>query len=292
MLDRSRTYLLDGAMGTELARRGARTDRPLWSARALIEQPALVLTIHNEYVEAGAEILTTNTFRTTPRAFRNAGVADRSAELTDLAVTLAGEARAKAAHEVMIAGSLAPLEDCYRPDLVPSGQELADEHGLHAERLARNGADILLCETLGTIREAKAACKAALDTGRPVVVSFLCRADSRLYGGEPLEEAVRQIASLCPFGIAVNCMPARAIRGALDVLRSATALPLGAYGNVGMEGKEQAESMTHAVSAEEYASLATTWLEGDMLFVGGCCGTTPEYIRRLRMILPRNRSGR
>src|SRR5262245_30418452 len=107
--------LLDGGTGTELLRRGYRTTLPLWSAGALLDRPDLVAAIHADYAKAGAEIVTANTFRTNVRALRKAGLEARAPELNRLAVKLARDSGAP-----FVAGSIAPLEDCYRPDLVPS----------------------------------------------------------------------------------------------------------------------------------------------------------------------------
>src|ERR1700690_3998347 len=106
-----RPVLLDGAMGTELERRGIPAGLPLWSAQALLTSPETVRRIHDEYIDAGAEIITSNTFRTTRRTFLRGGLPDRSEELTALAVALARESTgASPGKRVLIAGSMAPLE--------------------------------------------------------------------------------------------------------------------------------------------------------------------------------------
>ncbi|MEK9139284.1 MAG: homocysteine S-methyltransferase family protein, partial [Bacteroidota bacterium] len=122
----SRTPLiLDGAMGTELQRRGVDTGLPLWSANALMVHPEVILQIHKEYIEAGADIITTNTFRTTRRTFQRANLPDRSHALTKTALKLAQQARESFPdRQLLVAGSIAPVEDCYRPDLVPSEKEM------------------------------------------------------------------------------------------------------------------------------------------------------------------------
>jgi S-methylmethionine-dependent homocysteine/selenocysteine methylase len=142
-LTRGEIVLLDGAMGTELERRGVPTKLPLWSAQALVSAPDRVREVHEEYVRAGAEILTANTFRTTPRSLRSAGMDGQADRLTELAITLCREARARAGldREVSIAGSMAPLEDCYRPDLAPPAGAMMEEHGDQAARLKRAGAE-------------------------------------------------------------------------------------------------------------------------------------------------------
>src|SRR6185312_14491294 len=122
--------LMDGGMGSELEHRGGPTTLPLWSAEALLTHPEVVLQIHNEYRDAGAEIMITDTFRTTRRAFANKGIAEPAASATALACALAQEARqsAQAEREIYIAGSIAPLEDCYSPELTPPQSEIEVEH--------------------------------------------------------------------------------------------------------------------------------------------------------------------
>jgi homocysteine S-methyltransferase len=285
--------MLDGAMGTELHRRGVDTGLPLWSAAAVVTHPQVVRRIHLEYIESGADIITTNTFRTTARSFRRAGLSDRSEELTARAVALAIEAcAARRDRDVLIAGCMAPLEDCYRPDLVPSKEELTREHAELAGRLARYGVDFLLLETIGSLREAQAACAAAAETGKEVVVSFLVKADGTLYGGEPLQEAVQAVHEQGALALSLNCLSPRLLQTPLKLLRQLTDLPLGIYGNVGRPGQEQAEEFVAEVSAEEYAAFAAEWISAGASIVGGCCGTTPAMMRAVRERLDGDSQGR
>src|SRR5262249_42471529 len=151
--------------------------------------PDKVREIHEEYAQAGADVLTANTFRTTPRALAKAGrKAGDADELTTLAVEAAREARraVAAGREIWIAGSMAPLEDCYRSDLAPDPEVAEQEHKEQAFRLMRAGADVILIETMNTIAEAVAAVRGALATGLPVLVSFLPRSAQELWSGEDL----------------------------------------------------------------------------------------------------------
>ncbi|HMK39664.1 MAG TPA: homocysteine S-methyltransferase family protein [Bacteroidota bacterium] len=289
LLERRRPVILDGAMGTELHRRGVDTGLPLWSAHALLSSPETVRRIHREYLGAGADIITSNTFRTTRRTFLRAGLPDRSAELTSLAVALAADAIAEREGErALLAGSMAPLEDCYRPELVPPEEILRQEHAEQAGRLAEAGVDFLLLETMGTVREAAAAAGAAQATGLEYVVSFLCRPDGSLYGGEPLSEAVCQVAGRSPAALSLNCISPRSMKRPLSNLLSALRtvpgagqLPVGLYANVGAPGEEHGTVFRRDVGPEAYARLAGTWVKSGVSFIGGCCGTTPEYIRAL-----------
>ncbi len=116
-IDGSKILLLDGATGTELDRRGVDISLPLWSARAIIDAPQAVQDIHSEYLAAGADAITANTFRTHRRSLAKAGLGDQAAELTRHAVQIATRARDQHNPAAMVLGSVAPLEDCYRPDM-------------------------------------------------------------------------------------------------------------------------------------------------------------------------------
>ncbi len=288
LLERRRPVILDGAMGTELERRGIRTGLPLWSAHALITSPETVGRIHDEYIEAGADIITTNTFRTTRRAFLRAGLPDRSGELTARAVALAGESSAAFPGErVLLAGSMAPLEDCYHPELVPEEEALREEHAEHAGRLAESGVDFLLLETMGTLREAAAAAGAASGTGLEFVVSFLCNREGSLYSGEPLGEAVRLVMRLSPAAFSLNCVSpgfmGRSLANLQSALRATAGgehVPVGLYANVGAPGGEHGPLLMD-VSPGAYAEFAMTWVDAGASLIGGCCGTTPEHIRAI-----------
>jgi S-methylmethionine-dependent homocysteine/selenocysteine methylase len=288
MIKRKSPLILDGAMGTELQRRGLDIDLPLWSANALIGNPEIVLQVHRDYIAAGADIITANTFRTTRRTMRRGGLPDRSRQLTVTAVDLARQARETFPdREILIAGSISPLEDCYRPDLVPGDRELREEHAEHAERLAENGVDFILLETMNTMREAHAACAAATAAGKEVVVSFICDHEGHLYSGEPLLGAIKMLLEFHPTGFSINCVPPRYMKRAIDNLATATDRPFAVYGNVGVPDNERhGLAFTHDVLEEEYAAYAREWLRSGASIIGGCCGTTPEYIRVLRKNLP------
>jgi S-methylmethionine-dependent homocysteine/selenocysteine methylase len=281
-----RPLLLDAAMGTELQRRDADTTLPLWSARPLLRDPELVWTIHGDEVGAGAEILTANTFRTHARSLAKAGLGDRSGELTARAVQLAHQAAAAPGRDIFVAGSLSPLEDCYRPDLVPDDDALAREHGAQAKFLAEAGVDLILAETLNTIREARAALAAAKATGLPVVLSLVTDGEGKLLSGETIADAARALAPLGPDVIGINCVPAARLGGDLALLQEASPdLALSAYGNLGRPADDKGWKFTEELSPEAYEELARGWLATGARIVGGCCGTTPEHTRALRKLL-------
>jgi S-methylmethionine-dependent homocysteine/selenocysteine methylase len=275
--------LLDGALGTELERRGAMSALPLWSTHALLHAPELVRTIHREYVEAGAEILTANTFRTQRGTLARAGLGERAEELTRLAIRLAREAIAEAhavRAPVFVAGSSPTLEDCYRPDLVPDDDALARDHAEHAEHLALAGADLILCETLNSVREARAAARAAHDTGQPLLVSFVCGAGARLLSGENLAAGLDAVEPYSPSAVLVNCLPLRDVDACLRILAQ-VGRPFGVYANLGAPSEPGGTRWSADAQPGPFADAGVDWVARGARLAGGCCGTQPRHIAAL-----------
>lgn len=270
--------LLDGAMGTELEKRGLRSELPLWSAHALLEAPEEVRAVHTAYVRAGAEILTANTFRTQRHTLARAGLGERAASLTALAVDLARAASLAATRRVFVAGSAPPLEDCYRPDLAPDTTTLEREHGSHTRALADAGVDLIALETHNSIREAVVAARAAVASGVPWLVSFVSWEAAKLLSGESLRDALAAVVPFEPMCVLVNCLPPRTVPACLGVLRSCK-LPFGVYANLGAptEGGRRSDEL----DPDGFAREAARWAEAGARIVGGCCGTTPEHIRAI-----------
>lgn len=283
LLEQKAVIILDGAMGTELHAQGVDIGLPLWSANALLRAPHVVRNIHFHMLHAGADVLTTNTFRSNPRALEKAGYGSRWEELTLRAVELAFEARERyhPARPVLVAGGLAPVEDCYRPDLVPSPAELQEEHGRQAEMLAMLGADLLLVETMLSVREAAAAAAACAETGKEFAVSFVCDAEGRLLSGESLEEASAAVTPHAPAALMVNCVSALHIRRAHAALRAATAIPTGVYANTGNPEPGEHVETHEDVDVDGFAEATAACVGDGARIVGGCCGSTPEHILAL-----------
>ena len=236
-----------------------------------------MVRIHRDYVEAGAEVLTADTFRTQARTLARAGLEARAAELTARAVALARDALG-AVSQGWIAGSMPTLEDCWRPDLTPDDASLDREHAAHAENLAEAGVDLVLVETMNTRREAIAATRAARATGLPVWVSFACDERARLLSGEPLADALADVARFEPALVGVNCLPPPHVAPALDVLR-ALGRPFAVYANLG--APDDAGGRTHDATPDAFAAHARRWIDAGARAVGGCCGTTPAHVRAI-----------
>ncbi len=283
-LTNKKPLVLDGAMGTEILRRGLETKLPLWSASALLEHPDVIKQIHIDYITVGAEIIVTNTFRTTRRAFGKVGKAAKAREVTILACNLAKAAREETGtqEKVSIAGSVAPLEDCYSPNLVPSDSELQKEHKAYITDLRDGGVDFIFLETMNTIREAYIAAVAAKKIGIPFAVSFCCREDATLLSGELLKDAIKKIEPLGPLFFSINCVPPETITNISKKLRSFTNLPLAAYAQ-GDGGPDDQDGwkFSQKDNVKKYLSHVDTWIANGFQIIGGCCGTTPAYINKI-----------
>ncbi len=274
--------VLDGGVGSELERVGLARDRnvgELWGTVAVLEAPELAQDVHRRYVAAGADVITTHTWRID-------GV--RSGGLREVAILAAGLARAAAEElgrpETAVAFSVWP-----EPVDAGLAAELADA-------IVEAGPDLVLAETVETIPPDLRfpVFERLLETELPLWVSYRWTVDGppdlRHQGIPPwagtLQDAdgallARAGAALEQLGVSallVNCLPQESVPGMLPLLRGATQLPLGVYPNVGTYG-DPGWNFDDAVTPEAYAREAVRWrdVEGARI-VGGCCGTTPEHI--------------
>lgn len=262
--------LLDGPMGTQLARAGVSTPAPGWSAPANASHPDLVRRIHRAYAEAGATVHTANTFRTTAR-----GVGGRWQKLAALAVE---HARCSVPSTHRVAGSIAPLADCYRPDLSPARPR--PEHRQLVRYLAGLGIDLFLVETFAHPAEAHVAVEEAVATGLPTWLALTAGPEEDLLTPARMRQAAHGAVQRGASAVLVNCVPASSTGGWLEAV-AGLGVPIGAYANAGHPdeglgwGKERR-------AAERYSALARGWIDRGATLLGSCCGTGPEHIRALR----------
>jgi len=263
--------LLDGPLGTELLARGVATPLPGWSAHALDTAPDVVAAIHRDYARAGAQVHTANTFRTQPRRFP-----ERWRELAHRAVTIAREALAGS--DCRVAGSIAPLEDCYSPSLSPADPR--PEHRLMARALAEEGVDLLLVETFPHVGEALIAAEEAVATGLPTWLSFTAGPDATLLKPDEVRQGARRAVALGVGAVLVNCIPTPRVLDYLTALQD-LGVPIGAYANAGSAEDGMGFAAT-PLDIRAYVEAAAQWVEAGARIVGGCCGTRPEHIEALK----------
>jgi S-methylmethionine-dependent homocysteine/selenocysteine methylase len=282
--------LLDGATGTELQRLGVPVRAPWWTSAGLRTAAGrrVLATVHARYVAAGVDVVTANTFRCNIRALRRAGLgAAAAASFVDTAVGLA-RAAAAVRPSVLVAGSMAPVEDCYRPDLVPDLRTLRAEHAWLARHLLASGVDLVLVETMNCLGEARTALAAVREAGGRAWVSLVPGAPGRLLSGEPIAAAVAVLEREGAAAVLVNCASPARTRACLRVLADVAGGPLGAYPNV--EDRRGIPWASHVdrhlparLDPDRFAGTVRRWVDRfGVGIAGGCCGTTPEHLAALR----------
>lgn len=289
-------YLLDSGMGDELQQRGLEVPdwkTSIWSVSALIKSPNAVVEIHKDNIKAGCDVIITNNYYVTPNILKREGIESEFENLTRLAVTLAEESRQEFP-EVLIAGSFPPIETSFRPDLTPAN-ELLDNYYSNLGSFIQQKVDLILCETMGSIREGLNAAKNALKFSDRVWLSWTNKGilGDILPSGEKLKDAVlaaNQLGVECQL---VNCCAADLATKNIETLKKAK--NFGVYANsrklkkqksIQDLGKTEDIDVNHyantvPISSEEYAKEAKIWIEQGAYVVGGCCTTRPEHIKRI-----------
>jgi len=292
--------ILDGALATELERRGADLRDPLWSAKLLVEQPELISAVHRDYFEAGADLATTASYQATFEGFAARGIdATEASQLMRASISLAGLARDEfwsvPANRVgrskpLIAASIGPygamLADGseYRGYYGVSEAQLRDFHRRRLEVLATAGADVLACETIPSLPEAIALVEALAEFPTAVAwISFSCRDGERTCEGQAIAECAAQLQECAQVvAIGVNCTAPAHIGSLLRHLRGSTDKPLLAYPNSGEHYDGSGKHWHVATGSLSFAADARTWYEQGARLIGGCCRTTPEDIRAIK----------
>lgn len=293
-----RVVLLDGSMGRELRMRGVHIPETIWSANALLVAPQEVVNVHLDNIAAGADIITTNTYGVIRTDLAKEGIEDRFEALNEQACALAIEARERSGRQdVLIAGSMPPLRGSYRADLVGDVEDIQPLYQEQAQILAPH-VDLILCETMSSALEAKAAATAACATGKPVWVAWTLHDQQLgvLRSEESVSEAFAAIADLPVSGHLANCCPPESIESVMPELARMPGKYCGGYANTFMpipqdwtlDGAGENDGLLPVrddLDADSYAALAARWLPLGANVLGGCCGTSPEYIARLRALL-------
>ena len=281
--------LLDGGMGQELVARSGDAPTPLWATRVMIDHPGLVGQIHDDYFAAGASVATTNTYNILHDRLEGVGLDALYHALHLRALMEAHEARARAGRG-MIAGSMGPLGESYRPDLTPAVEVSAPLYAEKARLLAPH-VDVILLETMSSLDLARGALQGAQAAGLPVwlSVSVHDRDGSRLRSGEPIAGLRDLITEFPTAAVLANCSMPEAMLAALTELAD-MCLPFGAYANgfseisslpVPDDVAAPAYTHRHDLTPEKYDDFAMTWVDLGASILGGCCEVGPAHIRHL-----------
>lgn len=285
--------LLDGGMGQELVARSGDAPTPLWATRVMIDHPGLVKAIHDDYFDAGASVATTNTYNILHDRLEGVGLDALFHALHLRALAEAHEARARAGRG-LIAGSMGPLGESYRPDLTP---DVAVSAPIYAEkaRILAPHVDVILLETMSSLGLAEGALKGAQAAGKPVwlSVSVHDRDGSKLRSGEPVSALRDLVAAYPTAAVLANCSMPEAMAEAMRAL-APIGLPFGAYANgfseissLPLPDAVAAPDYTHRhdLTPERYTAFVMQWIDLGASIVGGCCEVGPAHIRHLAAAL-------
>ena len=295
--------LLDGGLASELERGGHDLDDPLWSAKVLLEDPGAILAAHLAYLEAGADCVTTATYQATfpglaARGIDGAGTERLLLGAVDLAVAardrfLAGHPHHRDPPKPLVAAGIGPygafLADGseYRGDYGVGPGELADFHRRRLRLLAGSPADVLACETLPSLEEARVLAALLGDlNGKPAWFSFTCRDEGHLSDGTPIGEVAGWAEdTACVTAVGVNCTDAAPLPDLIGALGAGTRKPVIAYPNAGGTWDADVKRWGRADEVPDWGEACRSWIAAGAVGVGGCCRVGPEEIRLMRAAL-------
>jgi methionine synthase I (cobalamin-dependent) len=271
--------LSDGAMGTMLCERGISLDR-CYDALNL-SQPEMIAAIHGEYVQAGAEILETNTFGANAHRLERCGLRDQVRDINLAGVRLARQCAADSVGEVCVAGAVGPLGA--RLESVAARDAFAEQ----IRALVDGGVDLLMIETMMSLAEAAEAIRAAHEVapGLRTVVMMTVGEDGNSLDGATVELAATRLTELGADAVGCNCSfgPATVL-AAIERMRPITHLPLAAVPNASLPRVVEGRAV-YSISPEEMAGFARRLIDAGSSLIGGCCGTTPDHIRAMRAVM-------
>ncbi len=290
--------ILDGALATELERRGADLNDPLWSARLLLEQPDLIREVHADYFRAGADCAISASYQATFPGFARRGLGVHAAsELMRRSVLLACEARDEVWAEVahtgrplpLVAASIGPygafLHDGseYRGDYTISDEDLLAFHRPRMAVLSDAGADLLALETIPSFREAQVLLRLLEEFPQTWAwVSFSARDGQHISDGTLFATCVAEVSPHPQVvAVGVNCTAPEYVADLLRTARDVTHKPLLAYPNSGEVYDPASHAWCGVTSTHDYVAFAQAWYAAGARIVGGCCRTTPHHIRAI-----------
>lgn len=294
-LKKKGVILLDGGIGQELRRRCQTGYDRLWGSLVLIEQPDVVRELHEDYLKAGARVITTNTYTTVKRRLaESTDLVNRWEELLHLACDLAYRARKSVGGPALIAGCLPPLHGSYRVDLVPPFDEMSATYAEHVSVMTPL-VDLFLCETMTNVEEGVAAARAAAASGKPVWVSWTLKDDDSgcLRSGETLAQAWAALDGLPIEAAMVNCCAPETITAAMPKLLALGAPLCGGHANAfahipndwSMKASTKALGVRVDLDPNTYTAHVNDWLDAGASIVGGCCEVGPAHINRMAALL-------
>jgi homocysteine S-methyltransferase len=273
----SRPLILDGAIGSLLQQRGYKTDKHLWTSYLNFKHPKVIENIHREYINAGCDIITTNTFRTKPYSLQSISLDIDQEKVIELSLSIAKNATKET--NVLIAGSNAPVEDCYQIERTISKNILYENHQIHIDLLLKYGADFILNETQSHFDEIEIVCKYCHQNNIPYLISLLLTADLKILSGENVVEVLEMISQYSPELVSFNCI----YKDTFEKLLNSNLINFnwGFYINCG-SGNYFDENISCGITPSEYLEIVKTSLPFNPKLIGSCCGSNPDHIKKIR----------
>ena len=301
LLEQKKHIVIDGALASELQRRGCDLNDSLWSAKVLIEQPELIQQVHYDYFKAGADCAITASYQATPMGFAQKGIElEESIKLIKTSVKLAQQAKMQYLNDIkqdkalLIAGSVGPYGAYlangseYTGDYQLSESEFIAFHKDRVAALIDAGVDILACETMPSFLEIKALAK--LIQQFPMVncwFSLTLKDQKHISDGTPLTEVIEYLNSIEQIvSVGINCIALEKVTPALEVLSKLTSKPLIVYPNSGEQydptTKQWHKNHDHNCT---FTNQLDVWINLGAKLIGGCCQTTPDDIVEIHQLL-------
>ena len=293
-LNAGRTVILDGGLGTELERRGHQNLGRLWSSALVKTNPSALREVHRDFLAAGADVIATATYQASMPTLIECGHDRQSAaQVLRAAVQLAIEERDAHASTALVAASIGPFGAHLADGSEYTGgyQLSADDlYAFQSERwhiLAESPADVLACETMPSMADVRAVVRLLHETpSRWAWISLMCRDATHLADGTPLTDVfaiLNDTPNLAAVG--ANCIPPRLAPEIMETFRAFTSLPVMVYPNASNAWDMKMGQKLDELSAPEFAAESTSWKTHGAQIIGGCCKTTPEHVRQMKITL-------
>ncbi|WP_171320379.1 homocysteine S-methyltransferase family protein [Vibrio tubiashii] len=288
-----RLTILDGGMGRELKRMGAPFSQPLWSAQALIESPQCVELAHTNFIDAGAQIITTNSYACVPFHLGQERFNAEGANLAEKAAKIARLSADKASHAVQVAGALPPAFGSYRPDLFRPAEAKQIFNLLYQAQ--DQYVDIWLAETISSLEELDAIASILSQTEKSSYYAFTLAdttsGSAQLRSGQSVREATTRVCAAGGDGVFFNCSVPEAMVNAVTEAKQVLdelgrSIEIGVYANnftpIGNdhEANDTIQAMRE-LTPQDYLEYSKAWFESGATIIGGCCGIGPEHIKVL-----------
>lgn len=277
----NRPLILDGAIGSHLQMSNEKSHSILWSSYINISDPEQVINLHKEYLSSGAEIITTNTFRTNPIAFHKANLKISNSEFVHRSVELAKIA-SEGRENIFIAASNPPAEDSYQTERKLSHKQIENNHKVHIDMLWDSNCDLILNETQSHFDEIEIICHHCIKNNIPFIISLFITPELTILSGENVSEVIGFIKDHSPIAIGINCVYPETFNLLMSNL--SFNYKWGYYLNCG-SGNYRDFEILEGISPIKYGELVKNNYSNNLFFVGSCCGSTPLHSKAIKDII-------